>query len=197
MQIDNDAIIIGYIGRILYMKGLDLLVDAFVKSCNELPEKKLVFFLVGSGEYEAEFTKLLSSKGIESDIRRLPSVPQHEVPAYMRMIDILVLPSRRIGMWTEQFGRVLIEAMASRTIVIGSSSGAIPEVIGDVGFIFEENDADDLHRKLREVILMNSEEKKMLLDRGEQRAHEQFSWKRFAEESIDALRFVYNRSRKR
>jgi len=48
----------------------------------------------------------------------------------MNSLDVLVLPSRSRSFWKEQFGRVLIEAMACGVPVIGSSSGEIPNVIG-------------------------------------------------------------------
>jgi glycosyltransferase involved in cell wall biosynthesis len=107
-------------------------------------------------------------------------------------MDILVLPSRRVGMWAEQFGRVLVEAMAARTLVIGSSSGAIPEVIGDAGFIFEENNENDLFRVLSQVVDLSGEEKNRMLMIGQERAAVQYSWKRFAEESAEAIRYVHN-----
>jgi glycosyltransferase involved in cell wall biosynthesis len=58
----------------------------------------------------------------------------------MRAFDVMVLPSRSIPTWREQFGRVLTEAMACGTPLIGSSCGAIPEVIGDAGLIVPEED---------------------------------------------------------
>ena len=48
---------------------------------------------------------------------------------------VTILPDHR-----EQFGRVLIEAMAAGVAVVGSSSGAIPEVIGDAGLVVPERD---------------------------------------------------------
>jgi glycosyltransferase involved in cell wall biosynthesis len=54
--------------------------------------------------------------------------------------------------WKEQFGRVLIEAMACKVPVIGSDSGAIPEVIGNAGLIFPEGDADALADRLRRLM---------------------------------------------
>ena len=52
---------------------------------------------------------------------------------------------------TSKFGRVLTEAMASQVPVIGSTSGAIPEVIGDAGLIFPEGDAAALAGCLRQL----------------------------------------------
>ena len=51
-----------------------------------------------------------------------------------------MLPSLTTASWKEQFGRVLVEAQACGIPVLGSNSGAIPEVIGDAGIVFPEND---------------------------------------------------------
>jgi len=62
-----------------------------------------------------------------------------------------VLPSRTLPNWAEQFGRVLIEAMACAVPVIGSTSGEIPHVIGGGGLIFPEGDAAALARCLQRL----------------------------------------------
>jgi len=66
-------------------------------------------------------------------------------------MDVLVLPSKTMPTWKEQFGRVLIEAMACQVSVIGSSSGAIPEVIGKAGLVFKEGNAADLRAKIEQL----------------------------------------------
>jgi glycosyltransferase involved in cell wall biosynthesis len=62
----------------------------------------------------------------------------------MQSFTALVLPSRTTANWKEQFGRVIIEAMACGTPVIGSDSGEIPHVIGAGGATFPEGDAGAL-----------------------------------------------------
>ena len=62
-----------------------------------------------------------------------------------------MLPSRTLPNWKEQFGRVLVEAMACQVPVIGSDSGEIPNVIGDAGLIFPEDDAAALGRLLQRL----------------------------------------------
>ena len=75
-------------------------------------------------------------------------------------MNVLILPSETdmnfktltsVG-WKEQFGHVLIEAMACKVPVIGSDSGEIPNVIGEAGMIFPEKDVDALSDCLRQLI---------------------------------------------
>jgi glycosyltransferase involved in cell wall biosynthesis len=190
LNISSDAMIVGFIGRMMWMKGLDLLLDSFAKLKQDT-NKPLILLLVGSGIEEAEILSRANQLGLSSSLRHVASVAQTEVPPYIALMDVLVLPSRRVGMWAEQFGRVLVEAMAARTLVIGSSSGAIPEVIGNAGFVFEENNKNDLFRVLSHVVCLSEDEKNNMLVIGEERAANQYSWKRFAEVSAEAIGHVH------
>ena len=71
------------------------------------------------------------------------------MPAFHRGLDALVLPSHTTSTWKEQFGRVLIEAMACATPVVGSDSGEIPHVIGAAGLIYPERDCAALAAQLQ------------------------------------------------
>lgn len=80
-------------------------------------------------------------------------IPAERLSAeFFGRIDVLVVPSRSIPTWREQFGRVIVEGMAAGVPVIGSDSGAIPEVIDAYGEIFREGDADDLAAKIRALL---------------------------------------------
>lgn len=187
LGLDNDTIIIGYIGRILWMKGLDLLLEAIAM----LERDDIKLLLVGSGEYETQLFELARTLKLEGKIVHFPSVPHNEVARYMQLIDIFVLPSRRVKMWAEQFGRVVIEAMAAGAIVIGSDSGAIPEVIGDAGFIFEENDKYSLAIALHKALDLSSEERAAMISRGKERAQNGFTWRKFATEAAAFIHNIY------
>ena len=67
-------------------------------------------------------------------------IPHRDVGRWLQLADVLVLPSRSGPTWKEQFGRVLVEAMACGATVVGSDSGEIPRVIGDAGIVFPERD---------------------------------------------------------
>jgi glycosyltransferase involved in cell wall biosynthesis len=77
-----------------------------------------------------------------------PLAPSLEMPGIIAGFDCLVLPSRTRPNWKEQFGRVLIEAMACGVPVVGSTSGELPNVIGEAGGLFAEGDAAALAAKL-------------------------------------------------
>jgi glycosyltransferase involved in cell wall biosynthesis len=73
------------------------------------------------------------------------------MPEVYPKMDVLVLPSLEIARWKEQFGRVLVEAMASGVPVIGSRSGEIPNVVGEAGLLFDPGDVQSLVEQLRNL----------------------------------------------
>src|SRR5947207_12014744 len=83
----------------------------------------------------------------------------------------------------EQFGRVIVEAMASGVPVVGSTCGAIPEVIDDAGLVFREGDPDALACALRRL-LSDQALRDCLSLRGLERV-KQYSWDRVAEKTYD------------
>jgi glycosyltransferase involved in cell wall biosynthesis len=120
---------IGYAGRLVEEKGLDVLVEAI----GSLPAPRTLV-LSGQGPCLQRLLKL-------PFVEWAGNLPREELPAFYRGLDALVLPSRTTSSWKEQFGRVLVEAQACGVPVIGSSSGAIPEVIGEAGLVFPEGNA--------------------------------------------------------
>jgi glycosyltransferase involved in cell wall biosynthesis len=102
----------------------------------------------------------MTQVGLKDRLILVESVPHDQVPRYINLMDALVLPSETTyefktmsaAGWKEQFGHVLIEAMACKVPVIGSDSGEIPNVIGDAGLIFSEKDSKALQNCLRQII---------------------------------------------
>lgn len=136
------AFTVGYIGRFVAEKGVWTLLTAIA----DLPTAQLV--LVGAGALRSEIERWIAARHLAARVRVVPAVPHEEIARVLNTFDVLVLPSQMTATWKEQFGHVLIEAMASGVPVIGSNSGAIPEVIGDAGIIFPEGDA----RALRDAL---------------------------------------------
>ncbi len=145
---DPATVAIGYVGRLWSLKGVDLLIRTLAM-LRSLPWQAV---LVGSGRDEQWLRQMVEEAGLTGRIRFFGACPPERIPEVMNALDVLVLPSRTTKEGKEQFGRVLIEAMACRTAVIGSSSGEIPVVIGDAGLVFPENDHTALAQHLRALV---------------------------------------------
>ncbi len=169
------AFTVGYVGRYLAMKGVEDLLAAI----SGLKGARLVLY--GSGEDEAMLKRQAERLGIlERTQFHAPVAPQ-EVPAVLRQMDALVLPSHTTRGWSEQLGRVLIEAMAAGVPVIGAASGAIPEVLDDAGLLYPEGQAAQLLQRLS--LVRNDESARLhLIAQGRRRAAERFTWPRFADD---------------
>jgi glycosyltransferase involved in cell wall biosynthesis len=180
----DGSFVVGFVGRIHIEKGLDTLVKAFA-----LLPKSSVLVLVGRGPYRAELESLIGSLGLSERVRWVPWVNSGEVLEYMNAFDVLALPSRTRWNWKEQFGRVLVEAMACETCVVGSDSGEIPEVIGDASLIFHEGDERELAGRIRNLMDCPSL-RETLGQRGRQRVLENFTYAKIAAETVNFYRRI-------
>lgn len=144
--------VIGYIGRLVPEKGIDLLIDGFAAVRQARPEDDPRLRIIGGGPEAEALQGQVLRRGLSELVSFVPGMPPDEIPAALCALSALVLPSRSTPLWQEQLGRVLLEAMAVGVPVIGSNSGAIPEVIGDGGLIFAEGDVDALAAALLNLI---------------------------------------------
>ena len=147
---EEDELVIGYVGRIVEAKGLRTLAAA-LRFLHDLKWKLVV---IGKGDFKETFRQLLSEGQVGDRVSFLGFIPHAETPRYLSAFDILVVPSETQPNWKEQFGRVITEAMACGTPVIGSTSGEIPNLIrkSDGGLIFPEKNASELANCLRKMM---------------------------------------------
>jgi glycosyltransferase involved in cell wall biosynthesis len=175
------APVVGFLGRVVPEKGIDVLVDALAS----LDARLLV---VGDGVARAE----LQARTVGWPAGKatfVGGVSDAAVPDYLACMDALVLPSRTTTGWAEQFGHVLIEAMAAGVPVVGSSSGAIPEVIGEAGVVFPEGDVTALRVQLT-ALLADAELRKRLVALGRARVERLYTNDRIARAQREIYRAV-------
>lgn len=139
--------VVGYVGRLLERKGV---LDLLAAVSGLPPHVRLL--LLGDGDLRPLIEERARDLDICQRVEIRPSVRSADVPAVLRQLDALVLPSRTIPGWREQFGRILIEAMSCGVPVVGSSSGEIPNVIGDAGLVFPEGDIAALRHELSRLL---------------------------------------------
>lgn len=136
----------GYVGRLIEEKGVHLLIDAVSALQGEW-----ALHILGGGPMLDTLRERVRQHGIEHKVYFDGQVPSMQVPEYFHKLDVLALPSLTRTNWKEQFGRVITEAMASGVVVVGSDSGAIPDVIGEAGVIVPEGDATALANVLAQL----------------------------------------------
>jgi len=177
---------IGYIGRMLPGKGLNVLADALAKIKGEAWR----LLVVGDGSERAGFEEQLRAAGLIERAEFTGAISFDLVPKCFHSLDVMVIPTETTKRIREQFGRVIVEAMASGVPVIGSTCGAIPEVIGEAGLVFPEGDAGALAEALRRL-LGDQTLREQLASAGRERV-EQYSWDQVAEKTYELFRHVLN-----
>jgi len=175
--------VIGSAGRRLVQeKGIDLLL----KAAADLPGIWRLQ-IAGEGPERPALERLATEIGIGERVHFDGVIPSGQMPAYLSQLDVLVMPSRTLSNWKEQFGRTLVEAMACGVVVIGSNSGEIPNVIGDAGLVFPEDDALALRAHL--LALMTGQiPREPLAYAGRQRALANFTQQRIADQTVAVYR---------
>ncbi len=180
----GDPCVIGYAGRLVEQKGLLTLVEALAGLTG-----RWQLVLYGSGPLEEELRARFAVLGLAERVRFAGRVSSLEMPRHLAQMDVLVLPSLTRPNWKEQFGRVLVEAMACGVPVIGSSSGEIPNVIGDAGLVFPEGDAAALRAALGRL-LGDPSLRRTLGQRGRQRVLAHYTQAHIAAETAALYRDV-------
>lgn len=138
---------LGYVGRLIEEKGLFTILEAAHKC-----EEEVYLLIAGEGPAENRLRAKSLELGLEKYVRFLGAQSQAVVARLFNAVDALCLMSRTTHSWKEQFGRVIMEAQACGTPVIGSTSGAIPDVVGDGGWIVEEGNATMLAQLLNRLV---------------------------------------------
>lgn len=137
---------IGYVGRLIEEKGLDDALEAMAMS-----DSPVTLGIVGEGPYEAKLRERVATLGLNGRVSFQGWGGPSDVANFLRSLDALVLLTRTTKDVREQFGRVIIEAQACGVPVIGSTCGAIPDVVGDGGWIVPERDPQSLRDLLNQI----------------------------------------------
>jgi glycosyltransferase involved in cell wall biosynthesis len=139
-----------YVGALTPLKGIHHLINAFARIEAEFPRAQLI--IIGKEEsrpYAQILTKQVLKYELQDRVRFVDAMPQATLAKWMAHSAVLVLPSLSEGL-----GRVIIEAMATGTPVIGSRVGGIPEMVqdGTTGFLVPPSDEEKLADKISWIL---------------------------------------------
>ena len=187
LGIPDAAPVIGFVGQIIERKGIRDLIEAIPRIVEKVPGMKLV--LVGEGKL---------SEFLEAKAREL-GVSEHviacgfrkDIPAVMKAIDLLVLPSV-----VEGFGYVLVEAMAAGKPVVATHVSSIPEIVEDgvTGILVDVHNPEQLASACVTLLTMPDRGRAMG-ERGRRIVLEKFTLERMVDR-IEAT-FLSEREKKR
>jgi len=146
----GDKPVIIFVGSLIKRKGVDILIEAFLRLRKDEHECQLLF--VGEGGLRGELEKVVSSQGLQKDVKFMGQIPHSRIAELYSLSDIFVLPSNE-----ESMGCVVLEAMSSGLALVGSRVGGIKDIIGENqnGLLFKPGDVSDLTRCLRSLIIDN------------------------------------------
>lgn len=143
-----------FCGRLENYKGIfEILYAArLIKSDPDLKDYRIKYKLVGSGSRETALTDLINRLGLADSIN-IESVEYPKMPEVYRWADIYLAPSKSAPHWLEQYNTTLLEAQSSGLAIVASSSGGIPENVGEAAQLVPEADFVSLASSLKNFIL--------------------------------------------
>ena len=145
-RVPHPGLAIGFLGRLVPERGLDLLFRACVGLVG-----KWTLTVIGTGPSQEELEGLAERLGIAARISWLGALPRQAMDQIWSGLDCVVFPSRTTQRWVNSVGRGALHAMANGVAVVGSDSGALPELVGDTGRIVPEEDVPSLAAVLQEL----------------------------------------------
>lgn len=136
------------VGRLVEKKGIKYLIQAMQSVKGEFPNAKLL--IIGDGPERKHLEDLSTELNLKKNISFVGKISHEKLPAFYATADVFISPSIEIKSGdTEGLGVVLLEALASETVAIGTNIGGIPDFIipDKTGFLVAPQDEKDLAKK--------------------------------------------------
>lgn len=146
VQPAQDDFVIGFAGRLVPERGLDILFRACVSVHGTWH-----LTVVGSGPEQERLEDLAERLGIAARVSWAGGRPASEWHEVWPTLHCLVVPSRTTDDWYDSGGHHVLEAMAHGVPVIATRSGALPDMVGGGGVTVPENDPSGMAEAIREL----------------------------------------------
>ena len=165
----ESQLVVGYVGRLTRLKGVDLLASAFRQLRRSLPNLRLL--LIGSGEAEITIRSVLAEEIAGGLVHATPDVAPEQLPQWYRAMDVFVMPSRY-----ENHSNALLEAMACGLPFVASEVGGNRQLNQTgAGWFFESESVPSLTACL-ERVLNSSADIEYRGELGRRYIQQRFSW---------------------
>ncbi|WP_169085355.1 glycosyltransferase family 4 protein [Paenibacillus sp. PL91] len=179
-----------FMGRLIPLKGVHHLLNVVPQLVKSHPE--LVVVIVGSPFYgshrKTAYARKLERLGRKcpGHVRFVPYVPHTEVPGWMLVADVAVVPSGQ----REAFGLVNVEAMSCGVPVIATRAGGMKEIIrsGETGYLVNQAHVESELREKLHLLLRDKQLRQKLGKRSRERVEQTFTWRHTADRWVKLLK---------
>ena len=139
-----------YVGRLIPIKNLTSLIDAFCEACRANPTANWGLILLGEGEQKTILQEQVNALKMNDKVRFLPGCNWQDVPRFLALANALVLPSQ-----SEPWGLVVNEAMAcGLPVLVSDRCGCVDDLVrdGQNGYRFNPNQPDQLTDQIGKLL---------------------------------------------
>jgi glycosyltransferase involved in cell wall biosynthesis len=153
LGMDQETVVLGYIGSLVSYEGLDLLIES-IPELKQITDTPFKLMIVGDGAYMEKLQNITQDLGLSDDVMFVGRVPHEDVERYYSIVDIAPFP-RLPQPVTEMVSPLKpFEAMAMEKAVLASNVQALSEIVvpNETGLLFTKGDSSDLAEKLASLI---------------------------------------------
>lgn len=139
-----------YVGRLIAIKNLSALIQAFAEACSTNPAADWGLLFVGEGDQKSALQQQATTLGVSDKIRFLPGCQWQEVPRFLALANALVLPSL-----SEPWGLVVNEAMAcGLPVLVSDRCGCVDDLVreGQNGYRFTPDQPGQLTNQIGKLL---------------------------------------------
>ena len=179
LGISNNALLITFVGRLIYAKGVQDLISVFPKIKETIPDAKLL--IVGDGPHRANLESMAYQNDCSADTVFLGQKNQDELIDILSATDIFVNPSYSEGLPTS-----VMEAASVGLSIIATDVGGTREIIADFesGMLVKIKDVEQIERKLRELFT-STELRTVLGSNARIAVNKKFDWDKITDRWIN------------
>lgn len=154
LKIKNLTIL--FVGRLVEEKGILDLYEAYKQIQSSIPSNSgqnsnLKLKIIGDGPLKSKLERSIAKDNLRNSVS-IEKKEYEDMPKVYQEADIFVLPSFKTKTWEEQYGMVLVEAMASSLPIVAYKTGAISEVVGHAGMLIKEGDKKSLASSIKHLL---------------------------------------------
>ncbi|MFX1519282.1 MAG: glycosyltransferase family 4 protein [Promethearchaeota archaeon] len=189
LGLSEKNLIVGYVGRITFEKGIEYLIKAFVNIVKITDQIKLV--IAGDGNKKAELQELVKELKLNKYVIFTGFIAHEYISSFYELCDIIVLPS----IWNEPLSRVLLEAFHFNKPVIATKTGGTPEVIkdGENGLLVEPKNSNQIADKIL-FLYKNSNARKRIQENAKNYSNKNLNSKTLTKKFLNMYKAVLSES---